>query len=293
MLNQVLSENFDGNSISYYCTTSHKEMLMECIRLVQQQNVNELVEAEHIIVGVRNILRERKFLQPATPFYLALLFIIKIWTNVEYCLKYATLEEFLIDFEIFVHRDIAQQRKLWKTNNWMHILFKLIPAKGYFGLALASVSKLVEGSEANYIRGKGQRSCVSDREFIYRKVGNVVKLKRKRRIDAFEPPADIISQSEVELAKSYLFMNSRNSYFLYNLNLDADIISQSESELAESYLSKNSRNSYNLNLDATEPRLELELCITDNIMAVENISPHTVMGIDIDEFANNSDMTLY
>lgn len=181
MLDEVLQKKFDNKPILDYCDAYDNDMLLKVTEYIlpfRKQNIHSLVEAEDIIAGIKNILGNRKFVQSDTPFFLGVLIIIN-FTNIESYLKYMTIEEFLTEYNEFKTRDPTELLKLWKTASWMDLLFKLIPAKGYFGLALAAVSKLVQGPEANYVTGKGQMSCVDDREYIYRKETQVAKQKRQ------------------------------------------------------------------------------------------------------------------
>ena len=134
-----------------------------------------------IIAGIQNILHSQmsKECCKSAPFVFGLLTILKEYTNVGEYLKY-NIEYFLMEHEVFANHDPAEQMKLMGFANWMNVLLNFLPAKLNKGIILAAVTKCVEGYQANYITGKGQKPSVNDRVYIYEKEGKVQKLKRNR-----------------------------------------------------------------------------------------------------------------
>jgi len=88
-------------------------------------------------------------------------------------LKYANLTLFLQTYPEFRLKPAQEQVYLWHTANWMVELFKMIPAYKNKGLAMIIVPKLVEGWEAKYITGSGQKDSTISRVKIFESEGNV------------------------------------------------------------------------------------------------------------------------
>jgi len=88
-------------------------------------------------------------------------------------LKYQTIHEFLSHYPEFYHIPEQEQTLLWHTANWMHELFQMIPAYKNKGLAIMIVPKLIEGWDAKYITGSGQKEVTANRVKIFENEGNV------------------------------------------------------------------------------------------------------------------------
>lgn len=88
-------------------------------------------------------------------------------------LKYQSLDEFLSQYPEFSVKDDEEQINLWHTANWMFELFKFIPAYKNKGLTIMIVPKLIEGWEAKYITGSGQKEVTANRVKIFENEGNV------------------------------------------------------------------------------------------------------------------------
>lgn len=88
-------------------------------------------------------------------------------------LKYQNVDEFLKQYPEFLSKDEEEQINLFHTANWMFELFKFIPAYKNKGLTIMIVPKLVEGWEAKYITGSGQKEVTANRVKIFEREGNV------------------------------------------------------------------------------------------------------------------------
>jgi hypothetical protein len=121
-------------------------------------------------------------------------------------MKYASQEQFYEHYDsINISRNIAEtdRDKLFRTANWMNMLFRIIPAKQNKELALAVVTKFVEGIGASYVTGSGQTTATTDRVLIYQNEGLVIPNKRnprKRKPDGNESDSSSNDFSEEIIA---------------------------------------------------------------------------------------------
>eukprot|EP01035_Chromulina_nebulosa_P003074 gene3074-4197_t len=102
-------------------------------------------------------------------------------------LKYPTLENFLRIYKSYGDNisTIAQESEkekisLWHTANWMTVLLSMVPARKSKDLAIQVVPKLIEGWDARYITGSGQKRSTAYRVAIFEKEGNVIPRERKK-----------------------------------------------------------------------------------------------------------------
>lgn len=94
--------------------------------------------------------------------------------------RYASIEAFLAEYEgHFEGVDATEQQKLMDTANWMHLLFKTVPAKRNKGFFLHVVPKFLEGFEVKYTLGTGQSKLTNFRADIFEHESGVKAAKRK------------------------------------------------------------------------------------------------------------------
>ena len=99
-------------------------------------------------------------------------------------LHYPTLDTFLAAYDhTGICNGIRQEEviQLWEEANWMYELFKMINARGNKKLALSTVTKLIEGWEAKYVTGTGQKQATKIRVVLYETEGNVKPFAREKR----------------------------------------------------------------------------------------------------------------
>lgn len=186
LYNQVRSLQYDSTeTIDDLLNDKERVLLKEVVRYIilakdivdQKSQANMIIQMNHMLTKTICVECGKN-----SHFFLALLFLLKNYTPVlPNYMTYEDVHDFLSNYENFRNYDRTEQELLFQIANWMNILFLFIPAKFNKGLVLASVTKIVEGYQANYITGKGQKSSVTDRVHIYEKEGNVQKLKRKRK----------------------------------------------------------------------------------------------------------------
>jgi hypothetical protein len=89
-------------------------------------------------------------------------------------LKYPTIEQFLEAYKDMLGvNNKTELENLWHTANWMAELFKIIPAYKNKGLAIMIIPKLIEGWDAKYITGSGQKEVTKNRVTIFETEGNI------------------------------------------------------------------------------------------------------------------------
>lgn len=95
--------------------------------------------------------------------------------------KYRTQEDMLAIYPQFEDRTPTEKQNLFLTANWMHVLFRIIPARKNKGIAMDIIPKFVEGNGAHYVTGGGQTQPTKDRVFIYETEGDCKPIKRLKR----------------------------------------------------------------------------------------------------------------
>lgn len=104
-------------------------------------------------------------------------------------LKYQTLESFLEAYPQFSSKPESELNNLWHSANWMVEFFKIIPAYKNKGLVMMVIPKLVEGWEAKYITGSGQKEVTSNRVALFECEGAVKPNCRGKQAWKSKPPA--------------------------------------------------------------------------------------------------------
>jgi hypothetical protein len=78
-------------------------------------------------------------------FYICILDMLKSKLTPE-DFKYPTIDDFMREYgEHFATESNKEKNLLWKSANWMFILFKIIPANKNSGLTMEVIPKLLEG----------------------------------------------------------------------------------------------------------------------------------------------------
>jgi hypothetical protein len=96
-------------------------------------------------------------------------------------LKYADVDSFLRAYSgKFDNLDHEEQLRLFNTANWMDVVLRMIPARKNKGLVIQVIPKLVEGWQAKYVTGSGQKKTTADRVHIFETEGNVTAHHRGR-----------------------------------------------------------------------------------------------------------------
>jgi len=102
-------------------------------------------------------------------------------------MKYDTIEKFMSIYKSFgdnvstIEQESEKEKiNLWHTANWMNVLLSMVPARKSKDLAIQVVPKVVEGWDARYITGSGQKRSTAYRVAIFEKEGNVMPRERKK-----------------------------------------------------------------------------------------------------------------
>lgn len=94
-------------------------------------------------------------------------------------LKYPTYEEFLAVYGAhYRQEEETELTNLWKTSNWMNVLFHLLPAKKNKGLIMLVVPRFVEGWHVKYVTGSGQTHATANRVHIFEVEGDTKAVHR-------------------------------------------------------------------------------------------------------------------
>lgn len=118
--------------------------------------------------------------------------------------KYPTMNDFLEHFqEFFPHDEESELQNLWKTANWMHILFEMMPAKKNKGLAMLVVPRFVESWTVKYVTGSGQTHFTANRVKVFEIEGETkashrgkLKLKPKKKSSPSTPRRQSSSEEQ-------------------------------------------------------------------------------------------------
>jgi hypothetical protein len=127
------------------------------------------IVAQSVGIQIRDFPKDGIILQALWVLYLTKL---KALTP-DHALKYPTFESFFAAYRAILTTSSNEELNLlWHTANWMSRLFTMIPAYKNKGLAIMVVPKLIEGWDAKYITGSGQKEVTRNRVTIYETEGN-------------------------------------------------------------------------------------------------------------------------
>lgn len=112
--------------------------------------------------------------------------------------KYKKLEDMLETYPCFKDRPENEKQNLFLTANWMAVLFRVIPARKNKGIAMDIIPKFVEGNDAHYVTGGGQKQATRDRVHIYETEGGCKPIKRLKR----KSKTKLQEEEEEEAAKA-------------------------------------------------------------------------------------------
>lgn len=88
-------------------------------------------------------------------------------------LKYPTYEDFNSVYgSHYRQEDETELNHLWRTANWMNVLFNLLPAKKNKGLVMLVVPRFVEGWHVKYVTGSGQTHATANRVYAFEVEGD-------------------------------------------------------------------------------------------------------------------------
>lgn len=129
--------------------------------------------------------------------WFSLLCILKKYLDVQQ-LKYPTIEQFLAAYPgWFVNECETEKQYLWQTANWMTVLFQMITARKNKGLVMQVIPKVVEGWDAKYVTGSGQKRATANRVHIFEVEGNT-KANQRGKLKAKKKAAELGEEFGVE-----------------------------------------------------------------------------------------------
>lgn len=134
--------------------------------------------------------------------WVCLLVVLKRYVSDE-DLKYKTIDEFYTIYNYqFSNEDHSELDLLWQTANWMYVLFKMITARKNKGLAIQVIPKLIEGWDAKYVTGSGQKRSTANRVFLFESEGHTTASHRGKFRTVMNPKkASSGSESGVKIRK--------------------------------------------------------------------------------------------
>lgn len=136
---------------------------------VGYEELKNLSRSANIDIGI--YYKESVFMQAL--WYVYLVVVKEVFDSKRF--KYQSIEQFFEVYPAFQSIDNKQEQlNLFQTANWMSILFTMVVAKKSKGLAILLVPKLIEGWNAKYVTGSGQKKSTADRVHIYETEGKVV-----------------------------------------------------------------------------------------------------------------------